>query len=171
MGLASSVAFFAAPQPPPVVPERPARAPSSLPHQPYFFGREKELAILADAISPESRTWGVLIDGPGGIGKTALAVRAGLLAPEKDFDRKVFLTAKVRELTPGGERRLEETTPRRSAITGKPFASPPRSTTGKASPSIQATSPTLPWTGKTGRRPRSSPAKPSSWPRVLGGWR
>ena len=56
---------------------------STLPTQPYFFGREKELAIIADAISPEARTWGVLIDGPGGIGKTALAIRAGHLASER----------------------------------------------------------------------------------------
>src|SRR5215207_1244464 len=61
---------------------------STLPHQPYFFGRERELAIIADAISPDSRTWGALIDGPGGIGKTALAIRAAHLAPPTFFERK-----------------------------------------------------------------------------------
>jgi hypothetical protein len=66
---------------------------SSLPVQPFFFGREKELASVAEAIHPDSRTWGALIDGPGGIGKTALAVRAGHLAPIADFPRKVFLSA------------------------------------------------------------------------------
>ncbi|PYQ25912.1 MAG: hypothetical protein DMF56_26275 [Acidobacteria bacterium] len=80
--------------------------PSSLPPQPYFFGREKELAFIQDAISPEARTWGALIDGPGGIGKTALAVRAGQLAT--GFDRKIFLSAKVRELTASGEQKLED---------------------------------------------------------------
>src|SRR5574341_786270 len=79
---------------------------TTLPHQPYFFGRDKELAIIADAISPESRTWGALIDGPGGIGKTALAIRAAHLAPATLFDRKIFITAKVRELTPEGEKPL-----------------------------------------------------------------
>jgi len=79
---------------------------STLPNQPYFFGRERELAIIADAISPESRTWGALIDGPGGIGKTALAIRAGHLAPTSLFERKIFITAKVRELTPEGEKPL-----------------------------------------------------------------
>ncbi|HEX7677938.1 MAG TPA: hypothetical protein VF713_07440 [Thermoanaerobaculia bacterium] len=74
----------------------------------YFFGREKELAVIVEAISPEARTWGALIDGPGGIGKTALAIRAGHLAPEKDFDRKIFLSAKVREMTPAGEQKLED---------------------------------------------------------------
>jgi nucleoside phosphorylase/tetratricopeptide (TPR) repeat protein len=82
--------------------------PSSLPTQPYFFGRERELAVIAEAISPEARTWGALIDGPGGIGKTALAIRAGHLAPEEHFDRKIFLSAKVRELTPVGEQKLED---------------------------------------------------------------
>ena len=80
-----------------------SEVPSSLPKQPFFFGREKELAIIADAISPESRTWGVLIDGPGGIGKTSLAVRAGHLAPASHFSRKIFLSAKIRELTSQGE--------------------------------------------------------------------
>lgn len=81
---------------------------SSLPSQPYFFGRERELAVIAEAISPEARTWGALIDGPGGIGKTALAIRAGYLAPAEDFERKIFLSAKVRELTPAGEQKLED---------------------------------------------------------------
>ena len=81
---------------------------STLPNQPYFFGREKELATIADAIAPESRTWGALIDGPGGIGKTTLAIRAAYLAPEKLFERKIFITAKVRELTPEGEKPLKD---------------------------------------------------------------
>ncbi len=80
-----------------------SEAKSTLPKQPFFFGREKELAIIANAILPESRTWGVLIDGPGGIGKTWLAVRGGHLAPVSDFPHKIFLSAKVRELTPLGE--------------------------------------------------------------------
>ena len=50
----------------------------------------------------EARTWGVLIDGPGGIGKTALAVRAAYLAPTTHYPYKIFLSAKVRELTPAG---------------------------------------------------------------------
>jgi hypothetical protein len=84
------------------------RAASTLPLQPFFFGREKELATIAEAIAPEARTWGALIDGPGGIGKTALAIRSGHLAPAADFDRKIFLSAKVRELTPTGEQPLED---------------------------------------------------------------
>jgi tetratricopeptide (TPR) repeat protein len=83
-------------------------ARSSLPHQPYFFGRDKELATIADALLPELRSWGVLIDGPGGIGKTALAIRAAYSAPEKDFPLKIFLSAKVRELTVAGEKPLQD---------------------------------------------------------------
>lgn len=81
---------------------------SSLPHQPYFFGREEELKKIADALLPDLRSWGVLIDGPGGIGKTALAVRAAHLAPAEDFPVKIFLSAKVRELTPAGEQKLQD---------------------------------------------------------------
>ena len=59
-------------------------------------------------LTPESRGWGVLIDGPGGIGKTALAVKAGHDAPPEQFHRKIFLSAKIRELTPKGEQKLED---------------------------------------------------------------
>ena len=79
---------------------------STLPNQPYFFGRVDELKTIANSLSPESRTWGTLIDGPGGIGKTALAIKAAHDAPEKLFERKIFITAKVRELT---RRRRKET--------------------------------------------------------------
>ena len=81
---------------------------NTLPTQPYFFGREKELKIIEEALSPESRTWGALIDGPGGIGKTALAIRAAHLASADLFERKIFVTAKVRELTPEGEKPLKD---------------------------------------------------------------
>jgi nucleoside phosphorylase/tetratricopeptide (TPR) repeat protein len=85
---------------------RPSR--STLPLQSYFFGREKELAMVADSLAPESRSWGALIDGPGGISKTALAIRAGHLAPDYHFSSKIFLSAKVRELTPSGEQPLQD---------------------------------------------------------------
>jgi tetratricopeptide (TPR) repeat protein len=83
---------------------------STLPTQPYFFGRAKELEIIASALSHESRTWGALIDGPGGIGKTALAIKAAHDAPAELFKRKIFITAKVRELTAEGEAKLTDFT-------------------------------------------------------------
>ncbi|MCP4369103.1 MAG: AAA family ATPase, partial [Deltaproteobacteria bacterium] len=81
---------------------------SSIPTQPFFFGREGELATIADAIHPDSRTWGALVDGPGGIGKTALAIKAAHDAPAAHYPRKIFLSAKVRQLTPKGEEKLED---------------------------------------------------------------
>ena len=51
-------------------------ARSTLPRLPYgFFGREDELRIVSKSLLPNARSWGILIDGPGGIGKTALAIR------------------------------------------------------------------------------------------------
>lgn len=106
-----------APPTPPVVAVAPPPAPSAPPvrtcrstlsNQSHFFGRAKELELIADAIHPAARTWGALIDGPGGIGKTALAIRAGQLAPAADFDCKLFLSAKIRELTVSGEKALED---------------------------------------------------------------
>ncbi|HYG80424.1 MAG TPA: DUF4062 domain-containing protein, partial [Pyrinomonadaceae bacterium] len=57
---------------------RPAQTsiPNNLPRLQSFFGREAELAQIREALDPENRTWGALIDGPGGMGKTSLAVRA-----------------------------------------------------------------------------------------------
>ncbi len=81
---------------------------AELPNQPYFFGREEEVETIKDALAPENRSWGALIDGPGGIGKTALAIRAGHLASEEHFKTKIFLSAKVRDLTPEGEEKLED---------------------------------------------------------------
>lgn len=80
---------------------------SNLPRLSYgFYGRETELQRIAAALEPRARTWGALIDGPGGIGKTALAIRAAELTPPGQFERVIFLSAKSRELTCDGERAL-----------------------------------------------------------------
>ena len=101
----------------PRMPARPGRpagpaCPTSChppcPRNPISSAARRNWQTIADAISPEARTWGALIDGPGGIGKTALAVRAGHLAPAQDFAVKIFLSAKVRELTPAGEQPLAD---------------------------------------------------------------
>lgn len=81
--------------------------PNNLPPLYSFFGREKELKIIADALAPEARTWGALIDGPGGMGKTSLVIRAAELAPPGRFKQIIFLSAKERELTADGERPLK----------------------------------------------------------------
>lgn len=83
-----------------------ASVPNNLPRSQPFFGRMDELKKIADAISPEARGWGVLIDGPGGIGKTALAIRAAELVPAGRFRRIIFLSSKASELTAEGQRPL-----------------------------------------------------------------
>ncbi|MBI5303675.1 MAG: tetratricopeptide repeat protein [Chloroflexi bacterium] len=83
---------------------------NTLPPEGFFIGRVKELDIIKSALSLESRTWGALIDGPGGIGKTALAIKAAHDAPAELFERKIFITAKVRELTAEGEAKLTDFT-------------------------------------------------------------
>jgi tetratricopeptide (TPR) repeat protein len=78
----------------------------NLPALQPFFGREDELRKIADALDPANRTWGALIDGPGGMGKTTLAVRAAYDAPPDAFDRIVFVSLKTRELDDDGLRDL-----------------------------------------------------------------
>jgi tetratricopeptide (TPR) repeat protein len=80
--------------------------PHNLPSLQPFFGREEELKKIADALDPESRTWGALIDGPGGMGKTSLAVRAAYDASTEDFEKIVFVSLKSRELDDDGLRDL-----------------------------------------------------------------
>ena len=80
--------------------------PHNLPALQPFFGREDELKKIADALDPDSRTWGALIDGPGGMGKTSLAVRAAYDAPPDIFNKIVFISLKSRELDDDGLRDL-----------------------------------------------------------------
>ncbi|NJA05060.1 tetratricopeptide repeat protein [Methylococcaceae bacterium WWC4] len=83
-----------------------AAIPNNLPRLQYFFGRDGELQKIAESLAEDARGWGALIDGPGGIGKTALAVRAAEFVPAGRFERIVFLSAKERELTADGQRAL-----------------------------------------------------------------
>ncbi len=80
--------------------------PHNLPTLQPFFGREDELRKIADALDPDSRTWGALIDGPGGMGKTSLAVRAAYDAPPDVFKKIIFVSLKTRELDDDGVRDL-----------------------------------------------------------------
>ena len=80
--------------------------PNNLPRIQSFFGREAELAQIREALDPEARTWGALIDGPGGMGKTSLAVRAANECTPDQFQRIVFLSAKDREMDAAGEHKL-----------------------------------------------------------------
>ncbi len=80
--------------------------PNNLPRLQSFFGRTEELEQIAEALDPASRTWGALIDGPGGQGKTSLAIRAAYDCPPGQFERIIFLSVKDRELDDDGERQL-----------------------------------------------------------------
>ncbi len=80
--------------------------PHNLPRLQPFFGREAELAQIREALDPENRTWGALIDGPGGMGKTSLAVRAAYDCTPEQFDRLVFVSVKNRELDDAGAREV-----------------------------------------------------------------
>lgn len=75
---------------------------SNLPAIQRFFGRATELDTLRDALHPKAPGWGVLIDGPGGMGKTTLAIRAAELAAPGHFDDIVFLSAKQTAMAPHG---------------------------------------------------------------------
>ena len=52
----------------PAIPPARTSTPNNLPRLQSFFGRTEELKQIAEALDPESRTWGALIDGPGGMG-------------------------------------------------------------------------------------------------------
>ncbi len=87
---------------------RPAKSsiPNNLPRLQSFFGRATELTAIREALDPESRSWGVLIDGPGGMGKTSLAVRAAYDCSPDQFKKIIFVSVKDRELDDDGERKL-----------------------------------------------------------------
>jgi len=77
--------------------------PDNLPRRAAFFGRTQEMETVLQALSPEERGWGVVIDGIGGIGKTALAVEAAYRCKDqKQFDAFIFITAKQKSLVPSG---------------------------------------------------------------------
>jgi hypothetical protein len=81
--------------------------PNNLPRRQAFFGRTTEMDKVMRAINPADRTWGVLVDGIGGIGKSAIAIEAAHLSQEKNlFDAFVFVTAKTKVLEPGGIKEL-----------------------------------------------------------------
>ena len=83
------------------------KIPNNLPRRQAFFGRTKEMETVMRALSPADRTWGVLVDGIGGIGKSAIAIEAAYRAQEAStFEAFVFVTAKTNILDPSGIKEL-----------------------------------------------------------------
>jgi hypothetical protein len=77
--------------------------PNHLPRRQDFFGRKNDMKRVLGALDPKERTWGVVIDGIGGIGKTALAVEAAHRAKDEGlFKSFLFITAKDRHLSVTG---------------------------------------------------------------------
>jgi tetratricopeptide (TPR) repeat protein len=79
------------------------RPSDTLPRRSPFFGRKDEIAQALSALNPEDRGWGVVIDGIGGIGKTALAIEVAYICKERSlFDAFIYVTAKRDRLEPTG---------------------------------------------------------------------
>jgi NB-ARC domain len=94
-------------RPAPTIAFTPATSiPHNLPLLQPFFGRVEELKTIAEALDPENHTWGRVISGPAGMGKTSLAVRAAYDASPDAFDRIAFVSLKTRELDDDGVRDL-----------------------------------------------------------------
>lgn len=85
---------------------RPDQLPNNLPRNPdIFVGRKADLARGLEALAPEERGWGVVIDGIGGIGKTALALEVAHAARQRAwFDAYLFASAKTTWLGTEGVR-------------------------------------------------------------------
>lgn len=83
------------------------KIPNNLPRRQAFFGRIKEMETAMRALSPDDRTWGVLVDGIGGIGKSAISIEGAYRAQESGlFEAFIFVTAKQNILEPNGIREL-----------------------------------------------------------------
>lgn len=74
----------------------------TLPRRVPFFGRADEMSKVLRALSPNDRSWGIVLDGIGGIGKTSLAIEAAYRAQEQRlFDNITFVSAKINRLDSG----------------------------------------------------------------------
>lgn len=84
-------------------PARRAPVVDNLPPSDLFVGRTEEIARCLEGLSPEERGWGVIIDGQGGQGKTALALAvAEQCRVEGRFGAYLWVSAKTTVLTSRG---------------------------------------------------------------------
>lgn len=80
----------------------------TLPRRGLFFGRADELGKVLRALGPNDRSWGIVLDGIGGIGKTALAVEAAYQALDaRLFESVTFVSAKINRLDSGEIKTLQ----------------------------------------------------------------
>ena len=80
----------------------------TLPRRGLFFGRTDELSKVLRALGPNDRSWGIVLDGIGGIGKTALAVEAAYQALDaRLFESVTFVSAKINRLDSGEIKTLQ----------------------------------------------------------------
>ncbi len=80
----------------------------TLPRRGLFFGRTDELGKVLRALGPNDRSWGIVLDGIGGIGKTTLAVEAAYQALDtRLFENVTFVSAKINRLDSGEIKTLQ----------------------------------------------------------------
>lgn len=88
------------------IPEEPPVQPKileNLPPRPFFVGRQRELRLLYEHLSPEERVALISVDGIGGIGKTTLVQEiAHQLVQARSFQAVIWATAKRRSLEASG---------------------------------------------------------------------
>jgi hypothetical protein len=61
----------------------------NLPALDLFVGREAEIARCLEGLSPQERGWGVVIDGQGGLGKSALALAVAIFVEKKAISEPI----------------------------------------------------------------------------------
>lgn len=94
--------------------EQNAVPPVNLPRRTYFVGREREIEVILESLSPASRTFIVALEGLGGVGKSSLAVEIGYRCLERgDMTAVIWVSAKEALLTAQG---IEEYEPELKAL-------------------------------------------------------
>lgn len=79
-----------------------------------FFGRDNEREAILDHLNHQ-RAWITVIDGIGGVGKTALAlncaefIRNASLSGDANFEHVIWASAKIEKLTPTGISQIQPT--------------------------------------------------------------
>jgi len=83
--------------------------PHNLPRREQFIPREKLMERVLKAIDPNNRNFLIFIEGPGGMGKTSLAIEAAYQALENRWYKgAVWIDARTKQLTPRGVRNFPQ---------------------------------------------------------------